>query len=384
MHRLAYLLPPIALFAHWVWVNQGGGGAYHVDYQIYAVALVAAEGAVGLAHYLARRAGLDTEFLSGYVTEVRYYRAWTERVVYYETISDGKGNTRQVQRVRFVEHPPYWQWGLNTGHVENISQAVYQQLVWLWGGSTSYFSTFHANCVAGGGGEMCVWDQNVEHMQTQTYPHRYNNPLDRSNSIFRYEEISRQEASEMGLYDYPAIHNYEQQPIVGLDIATEADQRAFQLLNATMGNSCQVHFFVLIYDASKGLTIGEKQRAYWHGGNKNEFTICLGVEHPRVSDSSDSIEEDPYVLKWCNAFSWMDEPQMELALESWARDHEGEPLNLQQFANWLRENIKLWQRKEWKDFKYIANPMTWWQLLIVFGTALIACGVAWYAMLNVK
>ena len=59
-------------------------------------------------------------------------------------------------------------------------------------------------------------------------------------------------------------------------------------------------------------------------------------------------------------------------------------LNLQQFANWLRENIQLWQRKEWKDFKYIANPMTWWQLLIVFGTALLACGGAWYVLINFR
>lgn len=384
MHRLAYLLPPIALFAHWLWVYQGGGDAYRVPYEFYAVALVVTEGLVGLAHYLARRAGLDTEFLSGYVTEVRHYREWTERQVYLETVRDGRGNTRTVQRVRYVHHPEYWTWTLNTGHVENISHAIFDQLVWLWGGHISYFSTFHANCVAGGGGDLCVWDQVIEHMQTQTYPHRYDNPLDRSNSIFRYEEVSRQEAQELGLYDYPAIHNYEQQPIFGLDIATAADQRAFQLLNATMGSSCQVHFFVLIYDASKGLTIGEKQRAYWHGGNKNEFTICLGVEHPKVSDSSDDIGEDPYVLRWCNAFSWMDEPQMEIALESWARDHDGEPLNLQQFANWLRENIQLWQRKEWKDFKYIANPMTWWQLLIVFGTTLLACGGAWYVLINFR
>ena len=132
MHRLAYLLPPIALFAHWLWVYQGGGDAYRVPYEFYAVALVVTEGLVGLAHYLARRAGLDTEFLSGYVTEVRHYREWTERQVYLETVRDGRGNTRTVQRVRYVHHPEYWTWTLNTGHVENISHAIFDQLVWLW------------------------------------------------------------------------------------------------------------------------------------------------------------------------------------------------------------------------------------------------------------
>jgi len=355
---------------------------YHVNIGYYAVALVATECVAAVGHYLAKLAGYDTEFLSGYVTEVRYYREWTERVVTTHTYRDSRGNTRTERRVSYVHHPPYWQWGLNTGHVQNIPESYFDELVRLWGGQTSYFSTFHPNCVSGGGGQLCVWDQNYEHMQTSTYSQRYNNPLDRSNSIFRYEEITTEQAREMGLYDYPAIVDYEQQPIVGLDIATAADQHAFQMLNAMKGNSCQVHFFVLIYEASKGLTIGEKQRAYWHGGNKNEFTICLGVERPAVSDSSDDIGEEPYVLRWCNAFSWMDEPQMELAIESWARDHEGEPLNLQQFCDWLHQNIHLWQRKEWKDFKYISSPMTWWQLLIIFGLTLAGCAVAWFLLVE--
>ncbi len=365
-----------------MWVNYGGGAPYHVNIGYYAVALIVTELIAGIGHYLARLAGYDTEFLSGYVTEVRHYLEWTERVVTTHTHRDSRGNTRTERRVSYVHHPPVWRWTLNTGYVQDIPKSYFENLVRLWGGQSSYFSTFHPNCVAGGGGYMCVWDQNYEHMQTSTYSQRYNNPLDRSNSIFRYEEIKEEQAHEMGLYDYPAISDYEQIPIVGLNIATPEDQRAFQMLNALNGQTCQVHFFVLIYEASKGLTIGEKQRAYWHGGNKNEFTICLGVE-PAASDSTtDGTEQGPYVLRWCNAFSWMDEPKMELALESWARDHEGEPLNLQQFCDWLHENIHLWQRKEWKDFKYISSPMTWWQLLIVFGITIAGCAIALYYMIE--
>ena len=398
MHYFAYLLPAIALFAHWIWCNFYGGYPC-VDYVVYAGVLCVMEGLVGLAHFIARRAGMDTEFLSGYVTEVRHYREWTELQVYYETVRDSRGNTRQERRERLVYHPQYWTWTLNTGHVENISGDTFWYLVNMWGGSTSYFSTFHPNCVAGGGGELCPWDGISAHTQTQTYPHRYSNPLDQSNSIFRYETISDQEAQELGLYDYPKIQGYEQMPIVGLDIATDEDQRCFQLLNATVGSTHEVHFFVLLYDASKGLTIGEKQRAYWHGGNKNEFTICLGVERgaPALETSQDSEsgtqsqnpasqpqEPETYpILKWCNAFSWMDEPRMELALESWARDHSDQPLDLQAFGQWLLENIDLWKRKEWKDFKYIANPMNWWQLLIVYGMTVVACIGAWMVLIKV-
>lgn len=369
MHRLAYLLPPITLFIHY-YISTEGGTYHHVDYQAYVIAFVVLEAIVGVAHWIARRAGMDTEFLSGFVTEVKHYREWTERVEYTETVGSGK-NARQVRRVRYVNHPEYWEWVLNTGHVENIGRDVYWQLVYLWNTGLLHFDTYHANCVAGGGGELCRWDGEEQHIQTQTYPSPYDNPLDRSNSIFRYREISKTEARELGLYDYPAIHNYEQQPIVGLNVATDGDQRAFQLLNALLGRQSQVHFFVLIYEASKGLAIAEQQRAYWHGGNKNEFTICLGVE----------MGSSP-ILKWCNAFSWMDEPEMEYALENWARDHEGQPLVLLDFCSWLRENIHLWQRKEWKDFKYIPNPMQWWQLLIVYAIAIIACVICFMVMQN--
>lgn len=390
MHKLAYLLPPIALLAHYLWVNYYGGSPT-VEWSEYLIVLAVCEGLVGLLHYLARRMGMDTEFLSGYVNVVRHYRSWTERVVTYETVRDSRGNSRTVQRVHYVQHPEYWDWQLNTGHTETIGYGVYESLVRLWGGCTTYFSTNHVNCVAGGGGDMCYWDNEVCHIQTQTYPQAYDNPLDQSNSIFRYEEISDKQAQEMGLYQYPQIHNYEQQPIVGLDLATDDDQRAFQLLNAMEGSACQVHFFVLLYDAAKGAAIGEQQRAYWHGGNKNEFTICLGVqmgedkeniENTENKENTDNTDNTP-ILKWCNAFSWMDEPTMEVALEGWARDHTDQPLNLQDFCQWLYDNIKLWQRKEWKDFKYIANPMRGWQLALVFGGTLLVCAGAWYVLMDV-
>lgn len=390
MHLFAYLLPPIAVFAHYVWVTQYGGWP-RVDVEVYAVAFCVAEAVIGLAHYLARVAGMDVEYLSGYVTVVQHYRAWTERQVYYETVRDSRGNSRQVQRVRYIQHPEYWTWTLNDGYTHNISYSVFSQLVYRWGGRTEYFATHHVNCVAGGGGDLCHWDQRIEHIETETYTHRYTNPLDRSNSIFRFDTISDKQASEMGLYPYPEIVGYEQDPIQGLGLATEADQQAFRLLNAMQGEARQVHFFVLLYEADKGLEIGEKQRAYWHGGNKNEFTICLGVELPQrsaeqdtdASETTDASSSPQFpVLRWCNAFSWMDEPRLEVAIEQWALEQQGKPIDLQAFCQWLWQHLDLWQRKEWKDFKYIANPMVWWQLLIVYLTAIISVVLMWLVFLQ--
>lgn len=365
MHWLAYLFPLLLMGAIYAYDPRR---VLCMDWTEILIIVAVAEALVGGVHALVRYLGKDIEFLSGYVVTAKHYNAWTERVVYYVTVSDGKGKTRQEQRVRYDHHPERWEWELNTGHTSSISEHMFLNLVSRWGGRTYYFPTYHPNCVAGGGGDAVNWDNLTEHVETETYEQRYSNPLDHSNSIFRYEEISPEQAREKGLYDYPAICNMKQEPVQGLGIATAEDQRAFQLLNAMLGKSHQVHFFVLLFDADKGLTIGEEQRAYWHGGNKNEFTICLGVEQT----------EEGNVLRWCNAFSWMDEPVMELALESWVRDREGSLLDLRALAGWLGDNVGLWKRKEWKDFAYLSDPMRWWQLLSIFAAAVAACVGLYY------
>ncbi len=366
MHYLAYLIPLLCLAGIYVY---DPARIMSLDLTELIIVVAVAEALVGIAHAVVRYFGKDIEFLSGYVTMAKHHNAWTERQVYYVDVPAGNGKTRKEQRVRYVHHPDEWFWVLNTGHTSSIPEQMYVELVYRWGGNTYPISVFHPNCVAGGGGDATDWDQEITHVETETYEQRYTNPLDHSNSIFRYEEITPQQARERGLYDYPKIHNMKQDPIQGLDIVTVADQRAFQLLNAMHGKSRQVHFFVLLYDASKGLTIGEEQRAYWHGGNKNEFTICLGIE--KTTDGN--------LLRWCNAFSWMDEPVLEMAIEDWARDQQDKPLNLQAFAQWLKEHLDLWKRKEWKDFAYLSDPMRPWQLLVIFLTAILTCvGIYYY------
>lgn len=365
MHYLAYLIPLLFLAGIYVY---DPSRIMNLELTELLVIIGVAEALVGAVHALVRYLGKDIEFLSGYVTTAKHYNAWTERVVYYVEVPAGNGKTRREQRVRYVHHPDDWEWVLNTGHTSNISEQMYSDLVYRWGGRRYSISVFHPNCVAGGGGDAVDWDEVMEHAETETYEQRYTNPLDHSNSIFRYQEITPQQAKEKGLYDYPLVLHMEQKPILGLDIATIEDQRTFQLLNAMHGKSRQVHFFVLLFDASKGLTIGEEQRAYWHGGNKNEFTICLGIDQT----------EEGNILRWCNAFSWMDEPVLEMAIEDWARDQQDKPLDLQAFGHWLGEHLSLWKRKEWKDFAYLSNPMRPWQLISIFATAIAVCAGLYY------
>lgn len=361
MHRFAYFFPTLTTLIIFL---------VRKDYELYPYYIVIAVASILLLlviQSIVRYAAMTKEYLSGYVTCIEHYKAWTEQVVYYQTVRTPNGGSKTVRRVRYVYHPEYWQWILNTGITSNISYSTYDYLRSIWGTSEEYFSTFHPNCVSGGGAYRCAWDGQKKHCRTVTYTGRYTNPILNSNSIFRFQKITKEQAQELRLYDYPKILNDEQDIVIGKDLQ-ESDQYEFQYINAIYGWERQIHVFILLFDASEhNVTIVDKQRAYWNGGNKNEFTVCLGVEG------------EERIVKWCSTFSWMDEPTLGVATEGYFLDKEDQPLSLDDFASWFHEHIDLWKRKEFKDFKYLNNKMRPWQLVIMFLSASgISYGIWWF------
>lgn len=369
MHFIAYLFPLITLVVLALLRDD-----IVRSYPSYLMLLAVSEGLVGLVHALLRYVGKTKEYLSGYVVRIRHFNAWTERVVRHETVSDGKGRTRQVTRVEYVHHPEYWDWVLNTGSATNISCSEYRQLAAIWQTPCIPFNTSHINCVSGGGGQAYDWNGYESDCETVTFTGRYSNPLQQSNSIFKYERLTREDFERYHLYDYPDIRGREQDVIVGPEGSwTPEEQRDFHLLNALYGYDHEVHFFVLLYDADATNELGvgtvEKQRAWWKGGNKNEFTVCIGLK---------GLRESRRDVVWAHAFSWMDSPVLAVNLETWIR--ENPQLDLSAMCYWLRGHIDLWKRKEFKDFDYIHFPMNWWQLLILYLCTVGICVGILYVM----
>ena len=193
-----------------------------------------------------------------------------------------------------------------------------------------------------------------------TEEHEYENKVRNSHSIFKFEDISAKRARELGLFDYPPVkHNY-QECILGRQFPEEV-HRQYELFNAWFGFRHQLHVFILCFDASKGMGIAEKQRAYWEGGNRNEFIVCLGLDGDTV--------------RWCHAFSWMDEPVLSVKAEAYFREHD--QLDLSAFCTWLQENVSLWKRKNFHDFDYLTVSLTTTQnyLLLAF-TLAVNVGIA--------
>lgn len=315
------------------------------------------------------------EFVSGYVTRVVHYNQWVERVQRTKTEYDRNGNSRTVTYYEYVTHPEYWEQHFNIGKVEAISSTEFYEMCTLFNTPVEHFETYHYNCVEGGGGQQCRWDHNEWHTKTKTFTHAYNNPILHSNSLFKHNRITAQDKAAYGLIDYPPVSKWADQNCVCCqsDVVyyQENLQETFQHLNAFCGLLHQIHVFVLLFDATKyGVEVAEMQRDYWKGGNKNEFTVCLGIKNDSV--------------KWCHAFSWMDEPTLSVATEHYFLKNK--KLDLVGFASWLRRNLDKWKRKEFKDFKYLGTNLSkkqniWFFVIALLLTAIcVTIVVLWIAL----
>lgn len=103
------------------------------------------------------------------------------------------------------------------------------------------------------------------------------------------------------------------------------------------------------------MDVAFKQRSYWQGGNKNEFTICVGT------DNSGKLD-------WVKCFSWMDKPELEVEVQDYFT--EKGKIDLSDFSDWMPKQIEQhWHRKQFKDFDYLEIEVTdtqmWWILTIV-------------------
>lgn len=308
----------------------------------------------------------DVEFLSAYVVSVAHYNEWVERVERTETISDEKGNVRTKTYIDYVTHPEYWEQTFNTGKRQFINYSEYEELCNLFGTPIQHFDTYYFNCVSGGGGQECHWDYNEMHTKTLTFSHRYRNYMRYSNSVMRFREVTPQDVKDKHLFDYPKPPKYYDQKVVleqpDVDLVTADAQEAFQRLNAFCGERHEIHVFVLLFDATKqGVEAAELQRAYWEGGNQNEFVVCIGVDKDGT-------------VKWSDAFSWMDVPTLSVATRQYLTQNP--KLDLVALAQWIRDNLDKWKRKNFEDFKYLGTNFSPAQEKWFVTISVLLCAVA--------
>ena len=318
----------------------------------------------------------STEFLGTYISGIFYEEPWTEIYVTEETYTDEDGETRTRKRIDYIHHSEEFYFCTDIGTTHYINEDSFLMIKNRWH-TRRYPDVWYGSEIAGGARFGCHYlyedvegsdDERVRNLFTITEPHKYTNKIKHSNSIFRFEKIDRNEAESLGLIDYPEITDFDLQAILSNEFnVPHSTERAYRVFNSVTAPRGEMHLFVLLFNAQKtDIGIVEKQRAYWCGGNKNEFSVCLGLDNGEV--------------KWARAFSWADEPILEAKTADWFRRNP--QAELVDYLEWLYRNYKLWERKSFSDFDYIRVSLTTPQLLMVYAAAILASATAMYFILT--
>jgi len=115
--------------------------------------------------------------------------------------------------------------------------------------------------------------------------------------------------------------------------------------NATLGRKKQIRMWILIFKG-KPLEAGLEQESYWKGGNKNEFTLAIGVD-------------DQQSVQWVHPISWTEVDMLKIEARHYVDTMK--TLDLVKVVDWLAPMIeKDFIRKPFAEFSYLTvNPPPW-------------------------
>ena len=304
----------------------------------------------------------DTEYYGGYITKIRHYDDWDEWIV--ETCTrmvyvgeDEDGNSIYEEEEYDCSHREYhaerWVYETNLSNYEHfLTRQQFEEVLKRFKYPKFVFVDMHRHYYTkDGDAQDYFWPKTKETIRTITEEHSYKNKVKNSKSIFNFENITKKEAKELKLYDYPNINDMDQNPILsnGFNV-TQKEVEAIKYLNGYYGRQKQFRMFVLLFPSNVGIERAFKQQSYWQGGNKNELVVCFGIKSDRTVD-------------WCYAFSWEDQPKLEVETMSMYRN--GEKLDIAEYGDWVINNLSKWKRKEFKDFEYIKTQISKTQYIIL-------------------
>lgn len=293
----------------------------------------------------------DTEYLGSYVTRIRYYEPWNERQRRTRTYRDSKGHSRTRTYYVTVNHPERWTYSDHSGRERDCSHDDFSAMKRRLQAQSVFVDMHRHYYTRDGDAYEYLWNGEKEKLYPVTREHEYENKVKASRSVFKFEDISGKEARRLGLYDYPDIRLRDQCPIIGAKFSAR-QERAIRVLNARYGPKKEFRIYLLFY-RNKPLSIAEKQRSYWQGGNKNELVVCVGLDKQNR-------------VMWSDAFSWCDSPVLAVKSRDWFTSHR---LDLYAFASYIEPIVqKEWKRKEFSDFKYLSVELSnneYWAIIII-------------------
>jgi len=321
----------------------------------------------------------DTEYWNTYAVKCLYEERWKEewREKHTETTTDSKGktHTRTYWTTETENHPECWTITDNMGGKFSVGRQTFDHMCKLWGNRTfkemdrrhtspNRMETSHKILIDGDGYET-VYDKLFEHTIPICKQHTYENRIQCSKSVFNFRDVPPDVVSTYKLFSYPNENLYSFNPILGHENAEASKLLSFH--NAHNGATRQIHMMLLVFNGQPQ-EAALFQEAYWKGGNKNEFVVCVGLKGNAID--------------WTYVISWTDKQELKIKA---ARDiKEMREFDAVKVAKYMGENIpKQFVRKQFADFSYIKVRPTMKAIIITFIITLVVTGgLTTYSVMN--
>ena len=327
----------------------------------------------------------DTQYLGDYVKEVRYYEPWDEWVhrTCHRTHRDSKGHTHTTSYDCSFRcyHPANWVMITSEKKTYDISKDDYERIIKMWKTPNRFVDMHRRYHTKDGDMYSSFWDLDCNTIIPVTIKDNYSNKIKGSKSVFNFEYISKKEAQEYGLYEYPELGKYKfplplkvnnntyQKSVLGFDDAFL--EKRIDYINAFYGPSKHIRTYLLFFK-DKPHNLGFLQQSYWEGGNFNEHIICLGL-----NTKTNKID-------WCETFSWENNPILSVKTKQWFNTNDS-IASLKQFPIWYESMLKqnVWKCKDRNDFNYLKVELSNKQLIWLMIISLIICtSISIWAVLN--
>lgn len=315
------------------------------------------------------------ECWNSYAIRACYYEAWDEwdNETCYRTVTDADGDshTESYDCSHRDYYPAYWEVEDNIGGSYHIDQSYYKFLVSQWGQET--FEDMHRDYYTQDGDKyFSNYNNNFDKLLPLCTKHIYKNKVRSSKSIFNFQDVSKEDFARYGLYDYPNFKllnstqdliNYN--PILGWN--NIADSKKLQRYNGALGSWKKVHMMILVF-RDKPYEASLMQEAYWKGGNKNEFVLCIGISKNKI--------------KWTKVISWTDKQDLKVYVTRVVK--EMDTLNMSAVIDIVAANVRTkFVKKDFHDFDYITiEPSDTAILITLILTIISTVGLAIFSILN--
>lgn len=327
----------------------------------------------------------STEYRGSIIVSARYtefYETYVEATC-SRTVSCGKNCTTTVYYDCSYcdDHQPHWDAYDAYGHKYQITQEKYERLKRQWSANPEFVNlnrkiNYHGSCGKDGNAYDIHWDKDPNTADACVFTNSYVNRPQASKSAFSYEEIKKEEAKKLGLYEYPEFFDFYRQPsILGIDSIvgySEANRikHKFEYFDGYYGHNKHIKLFVLLF-FDKPLSIAHKQEAYWKGGNGNELVVCIGMNR--------STRE----LTWTKAFSWsVDKRPIVDCREDIMNDtYFNADSTYSAIERTVVTNFK--PRNMDEDFSYLSVDIPTWAYVLIFILSLAATvGTSYWVVTN--